>query len=43
MATRRPLRYRGLSDARIKQLQPVFAAVRRLIRYALLNDAHHHS
>jgi hypothetical protein len=41
MAKRRPLRYRGLSDARVKQLQPILAAVRRLIRYALLNDTHH--
>jgi hypothetical protein len=38
---RRPLRYRGVSDTRIKQLQPVARLVGRLIRALITRDTHH--
>ncbi|MFL5912435.1 MAG: hypothetical protein ACJ768_17950 [Gaiellaceae bacterium] len=38
MARRRPLRYRGLSDARIRQLEPVARFFRRLVRWFVLRE-----
>jgi hypothetical protein len=39
---RRPLRYRGLSAARVDQLQPIARALRRLVRWLLLNGESRH-
>jgi hypothetical protein len=38
---KRPLRYRGLSDAQIEQLGPVARLLRRLIALVMLGDDHH--
>jgi hypothetical protein len=41
---KRPLRYRGLSDAQIDRLGPVAVFLRRLIRlvtFGVLGDHHH--
>lgn len=42
MAKRRPLRYRGLSDAQIERLGPVARVVRRLIRYLIMRYVQEH-
>ena len=37
---RRPLRYRGLSETRIRQLQPVARLIGRLIRAVVTRGTH---